>query len=283
MVTKRAKAPLLAAVLVMGMSLVWRLSPAGGIEFPYTFKVSDEDYLFIHGQRIWGEVVCTWSEGEPLRMNGLQILPAPESDEGTPDPEHLDKLYREVPFVAALIDSEGVKSAEAWRRYEKRLSESTEAIWGAYWATYDSTGSESRARSEAEAAVEALGGGLFDSESPVRWANGCMEIPRFGRRAPLLLTEKWMKSGPMKRLPPNPAPDYDKAAHTVTSIEELLGTPGPSLYYIRSIGGSGGISHGPDVDKALDQIRNSTVENPRPGWFDEFGLKEILRAGTVEQ
>jgi hypothetical protein len=50
----------------------------GPTEFTRSFRVPEEDYLFIHGYRVSGKVDCTWTVGGPLLINDYQVLPQPK-------------------------------------------------------------------------------------------------------------------------------------------------------------------------------------------------------------
>jgi len=262
--------------------------PLAEEDLPFTrqFAVPEEDYLFINGVRVRGEVFCEYEPGKALTMAGLQVLPVPDPDRFILplSEERIRELVGAVPYVTQRVER-GMSWREACLEYDFFLQDAVKAFRNSYHEVWQGTKSVEAARRAAEETLRAVGTEIVDPEREVKWDGGLAMIYWRGKKDPDNLGEEKMQRAPA--FVPPPSLTQHKALFLVTSIRGIIAERGPSVVVI-SGGGLSSVSGQNEsaaegVREVLEQIRLSTTDSVVGGKLTSLTVQEILEHGGVDQ
>jgi hypothetical protein len=240
--------------------------------FRYTLRIGAANYLFVGGHEFHGEVVCTWAEGDTLRIEGIPALPERLPPAAASESGDSNEVYGDVPYVRRLV-SEGSTWNEAVDKYNHQRDEVDKTIWRVYWGARRQSGSRDVA---AKAALDSLDRSLIDpSVEPTAGKSGIrlkwMGLPWTG--------EIGFGDGP----PPTdssvatPKGVSEKMARGfVQQLSAELGMRGPLM--VEVLGSGQIILSGAHVQEALSQIRAALNGEATSGPLGDRELKAIVDA-----
>ncbi len=282
-----ASVTLACAVVVLLLSFgEARLGNAGGgtgcspgigdfrrsLDFPYTIKIAPENRLYIHGYEITGEAHCTWAPGDTMRINGLAVLPTPRSGSGRKvlSEGTLESLYKDVPFIAGLVEA-GSTWAAASRLHSEKKSQLCLEAGNRYWDVLERTGSDELA---ARVVLDSLESDLLDPDYQPTVRNRTLLWKVRGRPE-----ESFMMSE---------RPDFEAATRgrgipsergarsQLTTFARMLESE-RKLWVIVVRGSSETLLGGSNAEKALRQIEEALQTGRVPtGPLSQHSVEEIL-------